>query len=382
MAFSARNGKEGGSQASLLRQWKDWEAGRVKPRFWAPYIAETFGTVTQDLFPTERSGDSQLIDAAGMDTAELIARLRRSTIDDATLRAVRVTADRLCTEYRYRASGELRTEGHSWLRRVTRLLGERLTLEQHREALSLAGLIALLVGCVEYDAGDPTAADATRGFALDLAVEVDDHTIMGWAYEMEAWMALTSGDYHRVVAASERGRDVAGHRGVGVQLAAQAAKAWARLGNRRQVEIALDRGRSLLESLPNPPNPDHHFVIDPAKWHFYCMDAYRLVDENALAQTYADEVLRLGVTTDAEERSPMRNAEARATLGVIAARAGDLDAALDYGHQALSGSRKSLPTLAMVSGELARTIKARNDRHPDIRQYLDQVRETRQAIGG
>lgn len=62
----------------------------------------------------------------------------------------------------------------------------------------------------------------------------------------------------RVVAASEHGMEEAGERGVSVQLAAQSIKAWARLKDRRQVEVALDRERSLLESLPRPSNPDHH----------------------------------------------------------------------------------------------------------------------------
>jgi len=38
--------------------------------------------------------------------------------------------------------------------------------------------------------------------------------------------------------------------GVAVQLAAQEAKAWARIGDRRQTEVALDQGRRLLDVLP------------------------------------------------------------------------------------------------------------------------------------
>lgn len=331
MTYSAMNhGKEGGTRESLVRQWKEWEAGRVKPKHWARFIAATFGTVEHDLFPAEPvAADSDLITVTGMDTAELIARLQRSTVDDATLRAARLTVDRLCTEYRYRAADDLMIEGREWLARITRLLEQHLTLAQHREALSLAGQLALLVGCVEYDAGNPVAAEATRGFALQLGDEIDDREMMGWAHEMTAWFALTSGDYNRVVAASDRGIEVAGERGVSVQLAAQTAKAWARLGNRRQVEVALERGRNLLDSLPPPENPDNHFQIDPAKWHFYAMDAYRNLGEDALALTYADEVLRIGVSVNGEERSPMRNAEARVTTGVVAARAGDIDEAIE-----------------------------------------------------
>jgi hypothetical protein len=70
------------------------------------------------------------------------------------LNAVRITTDRLCTEYRYRPAHDLRLEGQDWLRRITRLLDERLTYRQHGDVLAVAGMLALLVGCVEYDTGD------------------------------------------------------------------------------------------------------------------------------------------------------------------------------------------------------------------------------------
>jgi hypothetical protein len=46
-------------------------------------------------------------------------------------------------------------------------------------------------------------------------------------------------------------------------------KAWARLGDRRQTEVALDQGRSILAW---PPYRDNHFMVDPAKFDLYAMD--------------------------------------------------------------------------------------------------------------
>ncbi|MGL5810362.1 MAG: helix-turn-helix domain-containing protein [Nocardioides sp.] len=355
--YQHANGREGGSQESLTRQWKEWESGRVRPREWARYIAACFGTVADDLFPVEPLGDSALGEVNGMDTAELVARLQRSSIDATTVRAVEHTVERLSGEYRYRPIGELRTESHEWLRRMTRLLGERLTYAQHGEILALAGRLALLVGCIEYDAGDRLAAETTRRYALDLGTELDHREIMGWAHEMSAWFALTSGDYHQTIAVSEHGIEVAGPRGVSVQLHAQIAKAWARLDNSQQVEVALDRGRKTLEDLPRPTNPDDHFAIDAAKWHFYVMDAYRNVGKDSIARLYAEEVLRLGTSGNGDVRSPMRVAEARVTLGVLAARDGDIDGAVTEGRRALDGARQSLPSLVMVGQELSREFQ-------------------------
>ena len=56
-----------------------------------------------------------------------------------------------------------------------------------------------------------------------------------------------------------------------MRLAAQRAKAWARMGDRRPVEVALDRGRYLLESF-TPDNLDHHFMVDPSEFYLYAMD--------------------------------------------------------------------------------------------------------------
>ncbi len=206
---------------------------------------------------------------------------------------------------------------------------------------------------------------------------------MAWAQEMRAWFALTRGDYHGVLAAADTGHAVAPHGRAAVQLHAQKAKAWARIGDRRQVEVALDQGRSLLERMPYPENLDHHFAVDPAKWDFYSMDCYRILGhshdatstENKLAGTYAAEVIRAGTGATGAERSPMRNAEARVTLGVISARQGELEQALHHGRRALTGERLSLPSLLMVSGELAAVVKKRYPSDPEAAGYLDQLRQ-------
>ena len=366
---------------TLLRNWKRWEAGEVEPDrgkgqpFYKPIIARTFGTVTHAMFPVaaHRDEEADVLAMAGMDTLELVSRLQRSDLDPATLDGLRIMADRLCSEYPFMPADQLLTEGRAWLRRISALQGQRVTLKQHREILVQAGWVALLVGCVEYDTGNRQAAETTRQAALSLGVEADHGEIIGWAHEMRAWINLTSGDYHGVVAAARAGTDVTPHSSVAVQLAAQEAKAWARIGDRRQTEVALDRGRRLLDSMPYPENLDHHFVVDPTKFDFHAMDCYRMLADDKMAENLANEVIQASTDFDGKERAPMRLAEARITLGVIAARQGDLDEAIGQGEHALNGQRKSLPSLLMVSRDLTRVL---NDRYPaeaDTRRYLDQL---------
>jgi tetratricopeptide (TPR) repeat protein len=365
------------AEASLLRNWKRWEAGEVEPDdFYKKLIAKTFGTATAAFFPTpsRRDLDVELLSGAGMDTLEVLARMRASDVSASTLEALRITADKLCCEYPYMPSAQLRVEGTAWLRRITQLLGGKTTLAQHRELLSLAGLVALLVGCVEYDMGDRPKAEGTRRAAFSLGEEADDLNVVGWAQEMRAWYSLTQGDYRGAVVAAQRGEQLAGSRSVSVQLAAQQAKAWARMGDRRQVEVALDRGRAALEALPPPEDTSHHFVVDPAKFDFYAMDCYRVAGENPLASLYAHEVIRTATDFDGQLRAPMRAAEARITLGVIAARSGDLEQAINQGSSALKSERLSLPSLLMCTTELTTVLQDMYPNEPSARGYLEEVR--------
>jgi len=246
-------------------------------------------------------------------------------------------------------------------------------LKQHREILIQAGWVALLIACVNYDTGDRQAAETMRQAALSLGQEAEHGDIEAWAHEARAWMNLTSGDYHGVVASARAGTEVAAHSAVSVQLAAQEAKAWARLGDRRQTEVALDRGRRLLDALPYPENLAHHFVVDPTKFDFYAMDCYRHLAEDRMAENLANEVIQASTDFDGTERAPMRLAEAQITYGVIAARQGDLEQAIHHGEQALHSQRKSLPSLMMVIRDLTRVLRERYPAESATKSYFGQL---------
>lgn len=362
---------------NLTRRWKAWELGENKPsNHYAPIIAATLNTVTNALFPpSEKSGAGlELLRATGMDTLEIVSRLNASDVNDATLEAVRITVDKLCSDYARQPPLDLITEGRQWLRRLVEMQEQQLSFRQRRETLELAGWLALLVGCLEYDLGDRRAAEATRQAALNLGKEVGSTGILGWAHEMRSWFALTSGDYRGAVLAGEAGELAAGKHSVSVQLIAQQAKAYARMGKRDEMQSTLERGRLALESMPYPENVDNHFVVDPSKYDFYVMDCYRHIGENRLARELSSEVIRASTDFHQNERWPMRIAEARITLGVVAAREGDLEEAVVRGRQAISGDRRSLPSLAMVSQDLARVLSERYSHEPEVDAYLEQLR--------
>jgi tetratricopeptide (TPR) repeat protein len=368
------------SLQNLIRNWKRWESGEAEPDdFHKPLIAKTFGTVTAAMFPRIPSA-AALVTGTGMDTLELVTRLRMSDVSPGVVDALQITADRLGTEYSRVPPQQLLGESKDWLHRLGDMLDRRLTLSQHRDVLAAAGQVALTVGCLEYDMGRAQPAEATRRAALSLGEEAGDANTVGWAWEMRAWYALTRGDYRAAIAAADAGLTAVGSgHSVAVQLLAHRAKAWARIGDRRQVEVSLDQGRTLLEALPYPDNPDNHFVVDPSKWDFYTMDAYRHVGDDKLAETHARQVLRAATDLAGIEVKPMRTAEARVTLGVVAARSGDLDAAVRHGREALDGARQSLPSLLMVSRELADVLEERFPGEPGTEAYLDELKALRAA---
>jgi transcriptional regulator with XRE-family HTH domain len=363
----------------LLRMWKNWERGKHRPRpEYQRLIAAAFGSVSAAIFgPNPATAvlppESDLVVPACDNTLELVERIRRSDLDRASLDTLAITVERLCSEYAFMPSADLRREGQAWMAKLVQLLDARLTLAQHREVLVLAGWLALLVGCVEYDTRDVRSAEATRQAAASLGREAGHGGVMAWAQEMTCWFALTQGRYRQVIEAARAGHKMAPHDAVSIQLAGQEAKAWARMGDRRQVELALERGRHLLETLPYPDNIDNHFTFDPDKFDFYAMDCYRRTGENAMATMHAHEVIRKSTAPDGSLRSPMRVSEAHTTLAVVSVREGDLEGAVEAGTAALDIPRQSIPSLLMVSGDLVAELHQRFDNAPGASEYLERI---------
>ncbi|KAA2248695.1 hypothetical protein F0L68_39790 [Solihabitans fulvus] len=310
------------------------------------------------------------------DIPQLLQQLQASSVDNSSLHGVMLTVEKLCSEYAYTPTEQLLTEGRAWLVRLVQLIQQPMTLAQRREVQVQAGWLALLVACVQYDIGDARTAEVTRRHALSLGGEAGHATIQGWAYEISAWQALTSGNYRGVLTAAQAGAAVAGRHGVSVQLAAQEAKALARMGDSKAALEALDRGRRLLEPMEYPTNIGNHFVVDPAKYDFYAMDVYRhLSSDDAAAEQLAREVLAAGVDWDGSERSVMRNAEARITLGTVTARRGDIDGAIEWGIKAISTDRKSLPSLLMVARDLTGAINKAAPDSPQVIEFTEQLHD-------
>lgn len=307
------------------------------------------------------------------DIAELLRRAEMSNINSTALESIEQGIDQLARAYPYADADYLHQRTRRGLRYVTEQLESRMTLRQHRELLVDTGWLFLLNACVQYDRGQRDAANLSRAAALRIGDEAGHGEIKAWAWEIEAWFALTQSRWQDMLTAVEAGHVADQTHSVGVQLYAHKARAAARMGDARLVRDSLDAGRARLDRLPRPDHPEHHFIIDPDKWDFYEMDAYRLLGDDGRAAAHARSVIRISTGPDGTEISPMRAAEARLTLGVAAARTGDIEQAVGMGTTALKADRKSLPSLLLVANELDKELRSRYPREAASRDFHEQI---------
>jgi tetratricopeptide (TPR) repeat protein len=373
-----------------------WEAGEVSWPHTSYRVALTQLTGLQPEalgFRQNRRGQSRLIEATVMPpadalraeadlygTMELAQQLQASDVGNGTLEALAEAVDLLCRAYPVVPAATLRDRTQKRLAQITRLLSGRVTLDQHRELLVITGWLTALLGCVHYDLGEREEAETARRAAYEMGRQVGHGELMGWAYEMSAWFALVEGRYEDVVTSARMGQAAAGQSSAMVQLTLQEARGLARIGDRREADKALTRGADILGKLPLPENPDHHFVFDHAKWVFYAATAYTWLEDNDRAEEHARETIQMHTRPDGTSNAPMRVADAHIDLGIVHARRGDLDAAVEQGMAAFDIERKSLTDLVNRAGDLDRVLRQRYRREVLAGEFHERYLAARHAL--
>ena len=357
-----------------------WEAGEV---LWpsAEYrkaLQEVTGLNPQDLgfvAPYDQSGNG-IIAASSIradalqtehelfNTMELARLLDGADMGIGTLEALEEAADLLCRAYPKTPSAVLKVRIKKRLKHVIDLLGQRITIDQHRRLLIVAGWMTALLGCVHYDLQEPEEAEAARQTSYLMAKEASDPELLAWTYEMAAWFALVEDRYEDMIEAAGIGLQVKSDGSVGVQLHLQEAKAYARLADARETERALAEAAAILGKLPSPEHPDHHFVFDHSKWMHYAATIYTWLGDDRKAKEHAIEVIDEHLRPDGSTRAPMRTAEARLSLATVQAREGDLEGAVVLGKSAYEFDTKPMSDLASRGQELSRFLRTRFSDHP------------------
>jgi hypothetical protein len=346
------------SRDGLVRMIGYWENGerQVNDRYRTLYC-RVFGLSEAQLFD-QRTGPLGL-EAALFDTMELARLAAASDLGAGTIESICESVELLCRAYPGTPGPVLRDRVRQRLRYVVELLGRRLSLAQHRELLVQAGWLAALLGCVHHDLGQVEDAEVARQAAQQMGREAGHDEIAAWAFEMAAWFALVDQRYEAVVDLAVAGQAITGTSNALVQLTLQEAKGHARLGDRRRAYEALARGAAILDRLPDPAHPEHHFVFDHPKWVFYAATVHAWLEDDDAAEEHAREIVDRHTRPDGSSTAPMRVANARVDLGLVHVRRGDLDAAVSEGVGAFEFERQSLSDLVARGGELSAALLAR-----------------------
>jgi tetratricopeptide (TPR) repeat protein len=374
----ALNRTSTGQQARLNcdeKRLARWETGEVlwPHAIYRRALQELTGRDAEHLgfIPPHRRGEHPIVvgavvprdtlqaEAEIFDTLELTRLAEVSDIGAGTIEALNETADLLCRAYPSTPAATLRDRTKRRLQHVIRLLGGRSTLNQHRELLVVAAWLAALLGCLHYDLGEREEAEAARQAAYQWAKQAGNSELMGWAFEMSAWFALVEGRYEQLIEFAQAGQNIAGTGSAGVQLTLQEAKGWSRLGDRKQADAALNQGAEMLARMPVPVHPEHHFMFDHTKWIFYASSCFVWLGDNDRTEEHATEVIAQHARPDGTTNAPMRTAQARMNLGIVAARRGELDQAVTYGQSAFEYERQSLTALASSSADLDNILQQR-----------------------
>ena len=366
-----------------------WEAGEV---LWpsAEYrkaLQEVAGLNPQDLgfvAPYDKNGngivaassvsaDALQTEKELFNTMELARLLDGADMGLGTLEALEEATDLLCRAYPKTPSVDLKVRIKKRLKHVIDLLGQRITIDQHRRLLVVAGWMTALLGCVHYDLQEHEEAEVARQTSFLMGKEANDPELLAWTCEMAAWFALTENRYEDVIEAAGTGLQVKSDGSVGVQLHLQEAKAYARLTDTRETERALTEAAAILGKLPPPEHPDHHFVFDHSKWMHYAATIYTSLGDDRKAKEHATEVINEHLRPDGSTRAPMRTAEARLSLATVQAREGDLEGAVVLAKSAYEFETKPMSDLANRGQELSRLLRSRFDDHPLALEFHEYI---------
>jgi tetratricopeptide (TPR) repeat protein len=362
--------------AFVLAEWEAFERTGQRPLVDPLPPAEVLSD------PVNVSGPEDLVvvqEADLVDVLELARQAEASDLGGGTLEMIDRAVDRFCRDYPTVAPTVLVPRVQQRLRYLAKLLKGKVTLAQHRHLLVGSGWLATLLACLQFDLGDCDGAEASQAAAYTFAYEAEHQELLAWTHELLAWWALVDHRYDEVIEHARTGLAIAPHASAGVQLAVQEAKGWSRLGDARRAEEAMRTAGTVLSRLPRPEHPEHHFVFDASKLSFYAATCYTWLGDGEHAREHATQVISQCLEVPGQVRWPVRLAETRVDLGLVAAGEGRIDEACELGRQALASQRKSGSTLGRVTELDALLMRG----HPGVGEVVDlheQLEAARRAL--
>ena len=315
------------------------------------------------------------------ETFELARHASASAVDTIAVDDLERAVERLSREYSTSPPAVLIAAVQQRLWLIHHLLGKRLTLDQHRRLLDLTGWLQVLLAVLHYDLGDREAAEVGRGAALHLAREAGNAELQAWAFEAPAYFALFEGRPRDAIDLCLAGQQVAPRdSSVFAALNLQEARAWARLGDRREAEQALLRGSDVLDCLPEPEYPDNHFAFDRDKFAYYACTTYSWLDSLPKTEKYAEQVIHNNQDPRRPNYWPGRVRGAHLDLALALAKHGRYDEAATEGLHAFADSDVPRTWILRRANDLERALSSQAD-VSEVKDFRDRHMASRHAGG-
>ncbi len=368
-ALEAQAGKRGRPRVVTAQTVCDWEAGRrltldvvvLLCAYWGR-SAEELGLIPDLSASQDAAGDSgpngptnedsgaadperrqvlqalgttaagMLVDAAD-ESARLSQRQEASDLGPATLEHLDLAVERFGLDYLHVPPDLLFQQVRRSRRQVTELLEGRHTLSQQRHLYVLAGWLSGLLGHLSLDQGDGSAARSPCVTAGQLAREAGHGALLTWVRGTQMMVAVYTGRAHEAVALVRPGLEAAPTGSTAaVRLAAQAARAHARLGDRDGTDAALADARNAADALVERPDRSI-FSFDLPYLPFYAGTSYVWLGQAEAARTHAQEAIAL--CDAAPANWPVARALARIDLATALTLQGEPDQACRVAVEAL-----------------------------------------------
>lgn len=307
----------------------------------------------------------------------LLALAERAEVTDvgaAAVEALEEVAELLARAYATTDPAVLLAQVRRRAAEVAALLDRRSMLAQRRRLLVVGGWLALLGATLHVDLGDRVLAAGARVAAASLGRETEHPELAAWTAEIAAWTALTDRDWARAARLAADGETLAPARSsAAVQLAAQSARAAARLGDGPGVRAGLARAAAGIDRQIVDRAADNHFRFDARKLEGYTATAL------AWAGDPAGEDIAREVADHYAAGPPRRLATARIDLGLILAGDGRPDEAAALGLLA-AGSGRLVPSNRWRIAELDAALADRRD-VPEVAELHDRLRDGENSPG-
>lgn len=342
------------------------ERGMTRPRAaYRRFYVALYDAEEDDLWPADKDGD------ASLESLELARRAQASDLSGATLDTLESAFDDFACSYAGTPPAVLLADVRSHLRYVSELVDAKSTLAQKRRLLVVGGWLSLLAATLHTDLAQKRPATAARDTAFDLGGHAGQPEIQAWAFEIDAWSALVNRDYPAALVATEAGA-VRAPRGssVAAQIAAQEARAAARLKDSSRTLASLRTANAALADLSVPERPEHHFTYDARKLEWYTGTVLAWLGDDRTAESIARDVIR---QYERDTASPRRLITARVDLGLVLAGR-EPDEAAQLGSAAIA-SGWLVPSNSWRAGELESVLSRRYPDLPEARQLREQWRD-------